>query len=662
MSQERNLNTVQNYTPNQEHYIVIGSGPAGMRFVQELYKRQPDAHITVFGNEPFQPYNRIQLSALLAGEISREAMDIPLPKPETHPNFRFVICAVQSIDKANKTLSDAQGRSYTYDHLILAVGARSHVPDIPGAKQTGVYTFRNLKDTESLYARVTRSRHVVVVGGGLLGLEAARGMLRFNTKVTIVQQAPRLMNRQLNEQAAQLLQHKVEALGIEVITHSGLREVIGEGRVEAIKLRSGQVLECDTVLLCAGITPNIELARNSKIQVSRGISVSDTLQTSDESIYAIGECCEHRGQTYGLAAPGFEQAAVLADTFCGGTARYTGSLLISRLKVVGQKVYSMGTVADLARRPLQREYQYLDKKTGTYRQLVVYRGAIVGAAGIGEWPELSRIQEAFQTGRKFNRFQLLYFSLSGRLWLSGNTADIKQWPATTLVCQCNSINIGQLKQAIEQGCKQLPQLQEATGAGTVCGSCKPLLSELIGSGEPKTKETAWPVLVTTSLMALAICTLIALWPESQVAQSVQQQGLFEKIWNDKFWKQVTGFSLLGLSVIGLVVSLRKRLKLSFLGNYDYLRVVHTVLGVLCAATLILHTGFHFGSNLNQILLMDFLAVISLGAIASAAVGLSHTLKPNAVKSVRKLWTWLHIIVTWPLPALLGIHILTVYYF
>jgi len=640
--------------------IVIGSGPVGMRFVQELFKRMPAAPVQLFGNEPFQPYNRVQLSALLAGEVRRDAIDIPLPELEKYPHFQFTIAAIRAIDPACKTVTDAHGNVHSYDKLVIATGARAHVPNIPGVKQTGVYTFRNLKDTESLYTRITRSRHSVVVGGGLLGLEAARGLHRFGTSVTLVQQGPRLMNRQLDGEAAGLLQAKVEALGIRVITDSGVREIRGEGRVTGVRTRAGEELDCDTVLLCAGIRPNVELALAAKLTVGTGIVVNDQLQTSDPDIFAIGECCEHRAKTYGLVNPGFEQAAVAAEVLAGGAASYAGSLAVSRLKVIGQAVCSMGEVADLPSRRLQKQITYRD--AGEYRKLVLLRNRVIGAVAFGDWQEMNRVQEAFQSGRRIYPWQRWLFRLGGRLWPDTEDANVASWPGNAVVCQCNGITKGQLETAVTGGACRVQELQSCTGAGTVCGSCKPLLGQLVQHQEPPERETGWLFALGASVAALAVALLVALLPAAEVAASVREQTWFEAIWNDKSWKQVSGFTLLGLSAIGMLMALRKRLSWHWLGEFAYWRLLHIALGTLCALLLVLHTGLHLGSNLNRVLILNFLAVLVLGAATGAIVAISHQMKPARSRRLRKLTAWLHILVTWPLPALLGIHILSVYYF
>ena len=641
--------------------LIIGSGPVGMRAAKEILKRSPMARVTLMGNEPYRPYNRVQLSSLLAKEITVSAIDFDLPPEAEHPNFEFIVATARRIESITKTVIDSDGFIHNFDQLIVATGSRPHQPNIPGVDQQGVFTFRNLRDAEALYGRTASSRRIVVIGGGLLGLESARALLKANTEIIVVQQAERLMNRQLDDTAAEMLQEQVEALGIEVITNSGVREIFGEGRVTGVALRDGKTIDCDTVLLCAGIQPNKEIAINSQIKVAKGITVDDQLQTSAEDVYAIGECCEHNGKIYGLVNPGFEQAAVVAENLCGGQSQYLGSPEVSRLKVVGTPVFSMGEVAEITDRPRQSSYSYSDSEKGIYRKVVVNKGRITGALSIGEWDQTRRIQESFLQQRYLPLWQILRFKITGDLW--GNTNDsVAQWPDSTIICQCNGIEKGPLLDAIKEGSSTVAELSSATGAGTVCGSCKPLLAELTGSDEAQEKETASTPLTLISILALIAVIAIFSIPGASTSDSVINVGWYEKIWNDKFWKQTTGFTLLGLSIVGLVVSLRKRFKKIQFGNFAYWRMVHSVIGLLCVSILIFHTGLHLGSNLNQLLMINFLLVLIAGALAGSIISLSHKLSAKRSRKLRNFWTWFHILVTWPLPVLVATHIFTVYYF
>ncbi|MBX2848747.1 MAG: FAD-dependent oxidoreductase [Acidiferrobacterales bacterium] len=644
------------------HTIVVGSGPVGVRFVEEYRAKNPHSKITLFGDETRHPYNRVQLSALLAGQVGID--DIQLSIPNESDQFSFIARSISSINPGVKRVIDDEGNQYNFDRLVLATGARAHVPNIEGLEQTGVYTFRNLKDAEYLYARTSRAQHIVIVGGGLLGIETAKALLKNNTQVTIVQQGPYLMNRQLDTAAAALLEKDLTDLGVTVITNTGVREITGGGRVTGVVLRDLQTIECDTVLFCSGIAPNMELARDAGIRVGRGIVVDNQMQTSIDSIYAIGECCEHQDQTYGIVNPGYEQASVLADVLNDGDSYYAGSLLSSSLKVIDTSVRSFGAVVNYVKTPFDRVVVH--SKDGVYRKIITQKGKLTGVISVGEWSEINRVQEAFLQSRKISFYQRWLFKLTGRLWPTTQSEDVSQWPATAVVCQCSNVSQGVIVAAIQSECKSLQRIASETRAGAVCGSCKPLLTQLLesegGESVEREKEWGWAPLLVASVSAFVIALTIFAVPGIAVGESVQQPAPLEFLWNDKFWKQVSGFSLLALTAIGLLMSLRKRLKSEKLGKFAYWRLFHVVLGVSCAVVLILHTGMHLGDNLNRLLIMNFLAVLFMGAAASSVVALSHRLQPANSQKIRSFWSWSHIIVTWPLPILLGMHILTVYYF
>lgn len=641
--------------------IIVGNGPVGVRFAQELLLRGFSQPVLMFGAEPWAPYNRIQLSALLAGDIRLDGIANPVRRADDARLVEHLHCAVTAIDPIQHRVLDAAGRWHRYAQLVLAVGSRAHVPAIEGVDKDGVFTFRNLRDTETLLARTARSRHTVVAGGGLLGLEAARALQRGRTRVTVVQQGQHLLNRQLDERGAALLRRYVEQLGIEVRTGAGLGAVLGDTRVSGVALRDGSRIDCDTVLFATGIKPNIELARQSWIKVNTGIVVDDGLQTSTADIYAIGECAEHNGNTYGLIAPGYEQAAALADRLCGGGARYAGSIAAAQLKVVGQPVFSAGEAVDLVWRPRQREYRWQDREGGRYRKLVLQRGQLIGAVAVGECDQSRRLQEAVQNRRRLRWWELLRFRYRGDCWPAASAEQVALWPAATLVCQCMGVNRGRLSECIERGCASAAQLTQQTGAGSVCGSCRPLLQNLLGSGRAEPARDATPLWMAGTAAAL----LILLWcaiPAQQVADTVQGGWRFEQLWNDGLMKQISGFTLLGAGLLGLILSLRKRVRRFKWGAYTGWRVLHLMLGLVCAAVLMVHTGFHGGGNFNRLLLVDFIAVMALGAVAGVTVGIEHQLQPAQARVLRSTLLWGHILAVWPLPVLLLFHVLTVYYF
>lgn len=638
--------------------VVIGAGPVGMRVAQELCRRDPATPVVLYGEEASEPYNRVRLSAFLIGELDWQALtrDSTLP-PGANIETRYG-CRVTAIDRENRCVRDATGCVQPYSRLVLATGSCPYVPDIPGIRMPGIYTFRDVRDAHRLLARRVRSRRTVVLGGGLLGLEAARAMQRFNTGVCVVEHYNRLMMRQLDAAAAGDLLAHVRALGIEVILGDGVKRITGGAAVTGVHLRSDRVLPCDTVLVATGIQPNIELARAAGLPIGRGVRVNDSMQTSDPRVYAVGECAEHRKRVYGFVAPGLEQAAVAAHSIAGGRANYVGSLVAARLKVLNLPVFSMGPVTEEERLDLGREWQY--RADGVYRKLVTWRGRLVGAIALGACPDLGRLQEAVVRGRRMWPWQLLRFARTGSAWPEAEQESVLAWPASAAVCNCTGVTRGQLGEALAAGCRTVEALATRTGASTVCGSCRPLLSELAGAGAPAPAR-GWKVLLGTGAVAAPVALALALVILVPYAATVQVSWQWDLLWRESFWKQVSGFSVLGLSVVLATISLRKRVRRFTLGDFPVWRVVHAVLGALTLAGLAVHTGGRLGSNLNFTLMATFLGVVALGAAAGGVIALEHRLGSGAAR-LRRTWLWTHILISWPIPVLLGFHVLKTYYF
>lgn len=641
--------------------VIVGAGPVGHRLTEELVRREAHLEIKVFGDEPYEPYNRVQLSSLLAGCADWSDLLIPFSCGNRRTSLEYINRRITEIDPKHQRVTDRQGLRHAYDQLVLATGSRAFVPSIPGNRLAGVYTFRTLRDAESLCARRSRARHVVVVGGGLLGLETAYALARFSTEITLVQQAGRLMNRQLDDRAAAELERRIESKGIRLILEQGVRLIKGDQRVEAVTTRYGECIPCDTVVFCTGIEANVELARNSGIRIRRGIIVDDDLKTSEPKIFAIGECSEHRGNIYGLVAPGLEQAAVLADRLTGGTARYLGSQQISRLKVVGEEVTSIGDVTGLSKRSSDQDLVHVCKKTGDYRKLTVRHGRLTGACGVGLWPESRRIQEAVLNRRYLYPWQRWRFRLSGWLWPETAPHDVRLWPNHTIVCQCNRVDRGTLGAAVARGCDSLESVKRETGAGSTCGTCMPLVLSLLEPGAALPLAKTVFALAGFSLLSAFAAALIWAYPALQPPNSVT--GLqYQVTWTDGLWKQITGFSALALTLLGMAMSLKKRCGWKLLGDFEHWRLVHSILGFLALGMLFLHTGAALGTNLNRLLILDYLAVAVAGALTGSVVAWANRSGSVRGPRLRRYWFWIHLLLAWPLPILLSVHILTVYYF
>lgn len=366
-----------------EPLVIIGKGMAATRLVDELGQRALGRHaVAVIGAEPRLAYNRVLLSPLLAGEIDERDIEL---KPAAWWRARGVSTfygrAASAIDRAAKTVTLEDGLTLSYGKLVLATGSKPLKPPFPGGELEGVLTFRDTADVEAMRAYAERGARIVVIGGGLLGLEAAAGLARAGGKVTLLHLVDRLMERQLDAEGAAILSDAMAARGVTVRLNSATKGFLGGGKVEGVELQDGTVIPADVVVLAIGVRPNVDLAKAAGLGVDRGILVDDGLATDDSDIFAIGECAQHRGQVYGLVEPAYEQARVLAARLAGHEAAYAGSLLATNLKVSGVGVFSAGEfeAGEGAETILLR-----DPAAGLYRKFVLREGRLAGCILVGD--------------------------------------------------------------------------------------------------------------------------------------------------------------------------------------------------------------------------------------------------------------------------------------
>lgn len=642
--------------------VIVGTGPVGIHLAERLIGLNPRQPLVLYGDEPWEPYDRVRLSLLLNGEVGFSAIQNTLKVPAGSPVLQHHNCAVASIDPRRRTLTDSLGRTQAYASLVLAVGSRPHIPTIEGIGKGNVFAFRNMTDVLRLQARQARSRHTVVLGGGLLGLEAARALSRHGTRVTVVEHAQRVMPAQLDAHGSVRLLGRIRELGIEVLLGNGVESVGGAANVEWLQLRDGRLLPCDTLVVATGIRPNIELARGCGLRVGRGIVVDDCLQTSIPGIHAIGECAEHRGRVHGLVGPGLDQAEVLSHHLCGERVCYQGSTSSVSLKVVGMPVMSLELTEDEAGAVGIRTHVH-ETEAG-YRKLYLSNCRITGAVGVGEWPDLARVREALEQGRRVWPWQTRRFRRSGSLWPLADSGSLMRWPADAVVCNCRGIRQHQIVSAWREGQVTVEALTACTGAGTVCGSCRPLLAGLVGSSLDTVMETGGRSLLLTGMVSALLLVLVMLFAPalpSDVSIASWQYRLSE-LWRDSLWKQVSGFSLLGLALLSLLVSARKRMRRFGLGSFGQWRGFHALLGGLALLVLLVHTGGALGERINQWLVADFLLLALVGAVLGAAVRYEQTRAGYTGKRLRTWFGWAHLLAAWPLPLLLVFHVLSVYYF
>ncbi len=366
-----------------EPLVIVGNGMAALRLVDELAKAALGRYaIAVIGDEPRLAYNRVLLSSVLAGEAASHDIEL---RPANWWRDRGVTlkygCVATEIDIGRRELKIANEESVGFSRLVIATGSTPLRLNVPGADLSGVHTFRDSRDVDLLLTLAALRKRVVVVGGGLLGLEAAYGLAKAGATVTLVHLMDRLMERQLDAPAADLLKSLVERKGIKVLLNADTVQIHGETRVEGVELADGRRIEADAVIFAAGIRPNIALAREAGIPVNRGVVVDDVLQTGVPDIFALGECAEHRGVCYGLVEPAYEQARVLARHLAGEAVAYGGSVVATNLKVSGVSVFSAG---DFMGEDGSETILLSDARGGIYKKLVISGGRLIGAVLIGD--------------------------------------------------------------------------------------------------------------------------------------------------------------------------------------------------------------------------------------------------------------------------------------
>lgn len=464
--------------------IVIGNGMAGMRTVEELLKLKPDLYeITVFGDEPYTNYNRIMLSPVLAKE--QTIPDIILNDENWYAEHGITLYKGVRVDRIERTKREVitqDGHAFPYDRVLIATGSRAFIPPLPGADLPGVVGFRSIADVDAMLAVCREGGHAVVIGGGLLGLEAAAGLVSHGMNVTVLHRNGNVMDRQLDGVAGRILEKTLEDRGISIRLNAHTASLHGTDRVESVRLKDGTELPADLVVMAAGIRPNIDVALNSRIYCENGIVVDDTLQTYDPKIYAVGECVQHRKECYGLVAPLFEQAKVCANHLAEyGIAKYTGSMTSTKLKVTGVDVFSAG---EIQAKPHHEEMVLADATRGVYKKLILNNNMIEGAVMVGDtmdgawYFQLMRDKTDVTALRDHLLFGQAHVGDSGH----GAKARVASLPDSAEICGCNGVCKGDIVKAInEHKLFTLDEVRAHTKASASCGSCTGLVEDLLAS-------------------------------------------------------------------------------------------------------------------------------------------------------------------------------------
>lgn len=463
----------------KQRLVIIGNGMTGGRFIEEVISRggADRFDIVMFGEEQHGNYNRILLSSVLAGSHSPDDIFInSLDWYEENGIKLYSGVRAGWIDRISKSVYAPGGITEPYDKLVIATGSSAYVPpmdnlyDEEGTFKKGVFVFRSLDDCQRMTHHASTANKAVVIGGGLLGLEAARGLLGRGLEVHVVHLGAHLMDTQLDPESGGMLNRAMEALGVNVHLGKLTATILGNGQVTGVGFRDGGTLDCDMLVLAAGIRPNIDLAKQAGLQVQQGIVVKDDLSCrNDRDVSAIGECAQHRGRLYGTVAPLWEQAAVLADrlTERNPDVSYRGSRVSTKLKVMDVELAVMGDKEPLSE--TDELVHYSEPRRGVYKKLIIRDGRLAGAILLGDGLATPGVLQSFDRAEELpkNRSELLFPRTGG-----AKVIDVADLPITAQICNCNGVSKGKIAEAVRNGQITLKAVCEATRAGSGCGTCK----------------------------------------------------------------------------------------------------------------------------------------------------------------------------------------------
>ncbi|WP_423408617.1 nitrite reductase large subunit NirB [Heyndrickxia sp. MSNUG] len=515
--------------------VMVGNGMAGIRTIEELLKLSREAYeITIFGNEPHPNYNRIMLSTVLQGDKSIE--DIIMNDWVWYKNNGiklYVGEGIVKIDKENKQVISSAGRVAEYDELIIATGSSSFILPVPGADKKGVVGFRDIYDCEMMIKDSYEYKKAVVIGGGLLGLEAARGLLNLGMEVDVVHLMPYLMERQLDATASEMLRKELETQGMNFLLEKQTAEILGDERVTGLRFADGSEVAADLVVMAVGIRPNVQLAKDSGIYVNRGIVVNDYMETDIPNIYAVGECAEHREIVYGLVAPLYEQGKVLAANLAGvETAPYEGTICGTQLKVSGCDLFSAGEIGD---DPGTKSIKVHNEFDGVYKKIVIRDNRIAGIVLYGDTKDSNRLFRMLTKKEDVSGMTSVSILEAGGCG-GGDTSDVAAMADDELVCGCNGVSKGTIVEAIRTNeLTTVDEVGACTNAGRSCGRCKSLISDILANTIGDQYDT--------SSKKAAICGCTAMSRDEVVAE-IKAKGLtnVREVMNVLGWKQEEGCS------------------------------------------------------------------------------------------------------------------------
>ncbi|MBE7104672.1 NADPH-nitrite reductase large subunit [Bacillus cereus] len=461
----------------KKRLVMIGNGMAGIRCMEEILKHDSDLYtITIFGDEPHPNYNRIMLSHVLQGKTNMQ--DIIMNEYSWYEENEITLYTnerVQSIDREEKVIVTEKNRILTYDKLIIATGSSAFILPVEGSTLPGVTGFRTIEDTQFMINTAKEKKKAVVIGGGLLGLEAARGLIDLGMDVHVVHLMPGLMEQQLDSKASSLLREDLEAQGMKFLMEKKTVKILGTDHVEGIQFEDGEIVNCDLIVMAVGIRPNTQIAKDASLIVNRGIVVNDYMKTNDESIYAVGECAEHDGIAYGLVAPLYEQGAILAKHITNlQTDGYVGSIAGTQLKVAGCDLFSAGQIYEDDQ---TKAISIFDECKRSYKKVLIRDNKVVGIVLYGDTADGTRL---FSMLKKEEDIQ--EYTAASLLHKAGEESEINvaTMSADDTICGCNGVTKGAIVHAIlEQDLTTFEEVKGCTKAAGSCGKCRPLVEQIL---------------------------------------------------------------------------------------------------------------------------------------------------------------------------------------
>jgi nitrite reductase (NADH) large subunit len=656
-----NRKTILN-TKNQKNIVIVGNGMVGHHFCRQLAELDKNGFfkITVFGEEAWVAYDRVHISEHFAG---KEFSELVLSDANWYAQRGIDLHTrdpIVAVDTELKTVSSKSGKMVAYDELVFATGSEAFMPNIEGLKNLpNILCYRTFNDLVRLRLASSGAKTAAVLGGGLLGLEAARACQQLGLKAHVLEMAQHLMPRQLDLGAAEMLARRISEMNIELHCNWITSKVESVENEVLLHSKDGQQLGVEVLVVAAGIRPRDEIAKAAGIDCNPrgGINIDNGMRTSRPNVYAIGECAFHDGKVYGLVAPGYKMSEELAKQLMGQPGEFRGMDLSTRLKLVGTDVVSIG-------QPFQPGDTVTYKSQEVYRRLTLLDGRLLGLVAIGSWEDLPEMQKRIDEGESIDNKELRAFTKTGLLPPShAGLSGIMHWPDRTIICNCMNINKGQIIRACQGGCKSVDEVSRSTGAGTVCGTCRPQIARFLGQEEAfKVQDAGTRWIGWSALVSAVVLVLFMIIPGAKHSQSVLDPSYdLEIVWRDSFWKQVSGYGCVGLMLGSLGLTLRKRWSRFNWGNLQIWRAAHMGLIAVLYLVLYVHSGWRMGSHLNLALMLCFMitSVTGLGTAwavwtESEANSLARRFRPNLL--------WIHIASFWPLPTLLFFHVFKFYYY